>query len=260
MKISIIGCGVIGSTLAKHLAPRHALTLYDKEHCRAKELAACTNTVATENPIDAIKESEIVILAVKPQFLHEVADELAHHFQQDQLLISVLMGTPLAKLRECFPAPSLLRIMPNTPMIYGAGVIGIVNDHSMNQKQKEMIEDLFSALGLITWVSEEKIDAITALASSTPAYLFILIEAMIDAGIYLGFPSSEAQKLVLQTVEGSLKMLLQSGKSPSELKWEVASPGGSTIGGILELEKQGIRGAMMQTILAGFDKIPKKSS
>lgn len=255
MQIAIIGCGVIGSAFARHLAKHHLLAIYDADSHRSRALSLETNAFEAKTALEAIERSKMIILAVKPQNLEAIAPALGGKLESHQLLISVLMGTTLSKIRHFFPSPSIIRMMPNTPMVYQEGVIGIVDDPSITAENKKTVEEVFSNLGLIYWVPEEKIDALTALTASSPAYIFVLLEAMIDAGIYLGIPAADAKKLVIQTVQGSLEMFKKSGKSPSELKWEVTSPKGSTIGGILELERQNMRAGMMNTILAGYDKI-----
>jgi pyrroline-5-carboxylate reductase len=257
MQIAIIGCGVIGGTFARYLARHHSMTVYDKNSSSSHSLSLETNAFEAKNPLEAIDGADMIILAVKPQNLNNIAEKLHGKFKNHQLLVSVLMGTTLAKLRQFFSAPSIIRMMQNTPMIYREGVLGIVEDPSITSERKKMIEETFSDLGLIYWTSEEKIDAITALAASSPAYIFVLLEAMIDAGVYLGIPAIDARKLVIQALQGSLTMFKESGKNPSELKWEVTSPGGSTIEGIRELERQGMRAGMMNTILAGYEKIKK---
>lgn len=259
MQIAIIGCGVIGGVFANRLAKHHTLAVYDKDHHRAHALSLETNAFAAKTMTEAIKGAAIVLLAVKPQNLHEIAQALEGKLESHQCLASVLMGVSQDKLRQLFPSLSIIRMMPNTPMIYGEGVLGIAEDPSITPETKKMIGDTFSEMGLLYWIPEEKIDALTALAASSPAYIFVLLEAMIDAGIYLGIPAPDAKKLVVQAIQGSLKMFAESGKSPSELKWEVTSPGGSTIEGILELERQGMRAGIMETILAGFNKIKKSS-
>jgi pyrroline-5-carboxylate reductase len=258
MEITVIGCGVIGGTIAKHFAAHHSLTLYDKHQDHAKQLADELQASFTQDPQTAVEKAELIVLAVKPQHLDEVSSLFKQAIRKGQTLVSVLMGTSLDALRKHFPHPTLIRLMPNTPMLYHKGVLAFVETSSTSPEQKQLIDSLFSGLGAIYWVPEDKIDAITALASSSPAYIFTLIEAMIDAAVYMGISASDGKNLVLQALEGSIEIAKASGKSPSQLKWDVASPAGSTISGILELERQGMRGAMMQTILAGYNRIKNR--
>lgn len=258
MKISIIGCGVIGSAFAKYLAKSHTVTLYDLNPDKSKSLASEISAEIANNPEEALRQAEVIVLAIKPQTLIDAAHGLGPLLKKHHLLISVLMGTSLENLQEFFQEPTIFRVMPNLSIRHQKGVLGIVSHPEMSLQHKQLLEDLFEGMGLIHWTKEEKIDALTALTASSPAYFFIIIESMIDAAVYLGFTAQDARKLVIQTFEGALDTLKESNKSTTELKWEVTSPGGNSIGGIVELERQGLRSVIIQTVLAGFKNIKIK--
>ncbi len=250
MKVSVIGCGVIGSALATHFSKKMSVILCDRSLAKSSKLAQEIGATATEKVSDAIQKADVIILAIKPKDLKKFAEETSALFKPSQILISALGGTSVATLRNYFPNPQIVRCLPNIPMICGEGVIGFVEDNQL----KEKINGLFQGLGLLVWLSEEKLEGLSALAGSGPAFVYVLIEAMIDSGVFLGFPAHEAKELVLKTLEGSIKLLRESGLSPAELKLKVASPGGTTIAGLKALEEGGVRGALMRTYQATLQK------
>lgn len=250
MKVAIIGCGVIGSALAVHFAKKNSVILCDRSFAKSSKLAGEIGGVAVEKVSQAIQQADVIILAIKPKDLKKFAEETSSLFTSSQILISTLGGTYLSTLKNYFSKPHIIRCLPNIPMICGEGVIGFVEDNQL----KEKINSLFHGLGLLVWLSEEKLEGLSALAGSGPAFVYVLIEAMIDSGVFLGFPAHEAKELVLKTLEGSIKLLRESGLSPAELKLKVASPGGTTIAGLKALEEGGVRGTLMRTYQATFQK------
>jgi pyrroline-5-carboxylate reductase len=247
MKVAIIGCGVIGSALAHHFSKTSSVFLCDRTFAKSTALAKEIGAEAVERPEAAIQKADVVILAIKPKDLKAFAQEASRFLRPEQLLISVLGGTSLSTLKGYFDKPKMIRCLPNIPMICGDGVIGFVE---LPIDLKEKINHLFHGLGLLVWLSEEKLEALSALAGSGPAFIYVIIEAMIDSGVFLGFTAHEAKDLVLKTLEGSIKLLRETGLSPAELKLKVASPGGTTIAGLKALEEGGVRGALMKTYQA----------
>ncbi len=250
MNLAIIGCGVIGSAFAHHFAKNSSLILCDRTLAKSQALAKEVKGEATDKPADAIQKADVIILAIKPKDLKKFADESGRYFTSNQILVSALGSTRVATLRECFTKPQIIRCLPNIPMICGEGVIGFVE----NSELKEKITELFKGLGLLVWLGEEKLEALSALAGSGPAFVYVIIEAMIDSGVLLGFPAHEARELVLKTLEGSIKLLRETGLTPAELKLKVASPGGTTISGLKALEDGGLRATLMQTYQATLRK------
>lgn len=255
MKIAIIGCGAMGSSMAKQLSRAHTVAVFDKFPEKISFRTDHPTISICRTPEEAMQHADFILLFVKPHDLKGVASELKQHLTTDQLVVSGLAGTSIAQLKKALgEKTSILRMMPNLAVEYGQGVLGCVEAPEINASLKEKISKAFSVLGLILWLPEDKIDALTALASSGPAFILIIIEAMIDAGIAMGFTSTDARHLILQTLGGTLSLLEKTGKHPGELRWQVSSPAGTTIAGTLALEKANVRAGIIQTFLAAQTK------
>ena len=259
MQITIIGCGNMGSALAQRLSQAHQLFLYDHNEKKADLLGQNGYGKACKDILEALRSSEMVILAIKPQSIKQVAERIRAHLRENQMIISLLAGTTIGALRQYFSNVQIVRMMPNLPLIFGEGVIGLSGENIMD-KDKEHVTRTFVSLGKIYWMPEEKIDALTALSGSGPAFFFAIVEAMIDAGIAMGFTSTDAQNVIYQMLRGSLTLLEQTSKHPGELKWQIASPQGTTIAGLKRLEELALRGGIMNTFLAAYERVNKLSS
>lgn len=253
--ISIIGTGVIGGGLAGALKNNHQITLCDRDGEKAKKLAEKIGVKASKDIADAVQGADIILLAVKPQDLKVVAKQLFGKIRDEQILVSVLSGITLDVLKVHFGDTAILRMMPNVPCFYGEGVVGLVDEGDFNAKEKAEFEQVFGPLGKIYWLSESKINALTALGGSGPAFVFIMIESMVDAGVALGLSAQLAKDMAMQMVSGAVKTLRETGKHPGELKWEVTSPGGCTIAGIKQLEDEAVRSGIMNTFLATYEHL-----
>lgn len=254
MKMTIIGCGNMGKGLAERLSATNQLYLYDHHVEKAEILEQEGYGKACRDIKEAFDHSEIVILAVKPQNFKEVAILIGKELKKEQIVISLLAGTSVEILKRSFPGVVIVRMMPNLALIYGKGVIGLSSDEKMLKKDKESLTKIFESLGKVYWLTEDKINALTALTGSGPAFFFVMIEAMIDAGIAMGFSAIDAQDLIHQMLQGSLTLLEKTSKHPGELKWQITSPQGTTISGLKKLEELALRGGIMNTFLAAYDR------
>jgi pyrroline-5-carboxylate reductase len=254
MKVSIIGCGSMGSGIARCLVKNHQLFLYDHTLSKAEELAREIQAEACSTIDDAVKASEVIFLAVKPKDLEEVADSIQEVVSTQQVLISILSGISYETLKQHFGKGHLVRMMPNLAVMYGKGVVGLAESPDISDHVKKQVEALCAPLGFLHWFSEDKLDAITSLTGSGPAFMYVIVETMVEAGIAMGLSPSKAKELVLQMLEGTLTILNESQKHPAELKWQVTSPGGTTIAGLQKMEEAGVRNAIMKAFLAAYHR------
>lgn len=253
MKITIIGCGTMGKALAKMISQEHDVLLFDHNFEKTHSLEKIGCGRACANLDEALENVECAILAIKPQSLATLIKVFPHNLCPP-ILISLLAGTSIGQLKKDFTATHLIRMMPNLAMAYGKGLIGLATDESIPQATKDLINNLCHPLGMIYWLPEAKLNAFTSLASSGPGFTFVLIESMIDAGIAMGFNAQDSQAIVQQMLKGSLHVLEHSKKHPGELKWEVASPGGTTIAGLRKMEEEGLRGTLINTFMAALER------
>jgi len=254
MKIAVIGCGVMGSAFARHLAKKNSVILCDRDKERGKAFAKEIGGSYRENSAEGVSTADVIVLAVKPKDLATVAREIAPALTNKKILISILAGTPIATLRHYFPLASLVRTMPNMGLICGEGVMGLVDAEGLSSEIKQIIDSLFEGIGLKMWMNENKIEAVTALSGSGIGFIFVIIEAMIDGGVHLGFSSSESREIVLKTIEGAVALMRETGKHPAELKLQISSPGGTTIAGLKVMEEAGVRSGIIKTLAASYEK------
>ncbi len=254
MHITIIGCGNMGNGLAKRLSSVNKLSLFDRNFVKAEIIETAGYGKAFRTLSEALFGSEMIILAIKPQNLKEAGDSIGKLMQKDQILVSLLAGTSMETLKHYFPHVRSVRMMPNLALIYGEGVIGLSCDENFSNEERESISKIFECLGKTYWFPESKIDALSALTGSAPAFIFVIIESMIDAGIAMGFSSIDAQNLVYQMLNGSLTLLQKSEKHPGELKWQITSPKGTTIAGLRTLEEHAVRAGIINTLLSTYER------
>lgn len=201
-----------------------------------------------ENNSRVMEEAEYVILAVKPQQLSAVAEELKGRKSNAQVLISILAGVTIAALEEAFGPGPIFRVMPNTPAKIGWGMTGIAENGAVTAEQREMVNAVFEAVGQVAFFAEKDMDAVGAVSGCGPAFFYQILEAMADGAVLAGLPRQAAYRLAAQTMAGSAMMVLESGEHPGVLKDQVTSPGGTTIQGVKVLEDRGVRGAMIEAV------------
>lgn len=254
MNIAIIGCGNMGSGIALRLSQEHSLKLYDHDEMRTHEVAKQVKGKACKSIVDVVENVDIVILAIKPKDLKKAAAELHKKIRSPQILISILAGTSLSHLKQAFDDVILLRMMPNLAVVHGKGIVALADSEDLTLDQKKELSVIFDRLGKVHWYPEEMFDALTSLTASGPGLAFVMFEAMVDAAIAMGFTAAQGRELVLQMLDGTLSILKETGKHPGELKWQVASPGGTTIAGLTMLENSSIRSGIINAFLASFQQ------
>ena len=256
--IAVLGAGKIGEALLSGLLTggRRAdeLMFTERHSDRAAELTTRYGVRAVDVPT-AAKEATVLVVAVKPQDIEPLLDELAPHADADTLIVSLCAGLPTSLYeRRLSAGVPVVRVMPNTPMVVGEAMSAISPGRHATNTHLATVEELLSVVGLVVRVPESQQDAVTALSGSGPAYFFYLVEAMIDAGILLGLPRAVAEKLIIQSAVGAATMLAKTGEHPVILREAVTSPAGTTIMAIRELEKHGVRAALIAAIEAARDR------
>jgi pyrroline-5-carboxylate reductase len=221
---------------------------------REERLAYLTHTyriaISSDNAA-AARQAETVLLAVKPQNMDRVLAELKGAVGEAQLLISIAAGIATTAIAAHFPHPvRVVRVMPNTPALVLEGMSALARGRHATSQDMETTRQLFEAVGKVVVVDESLMDAVTGLSGSGPAYVFVIIEALADAGVKVGLPRDVAVALAAQTVRGSARLVLETGKHPGELKDMVASPGGTTIAGLHALEQGAVRAALFNAVEA----------
>jgi pyrroline-5-carboxylate reductase len=259
MKISFIGGGNMGealikSLIAKGVAASKDITVSDVSQRRRDILKKTYGVKAIVSNREAVLKADIIVLAIKPQDMSTVLAELGK-LTPKQLVLSIAAGVTMETLRKGLKHNYLVRSMPNMPAQIGEGMTVWTASDEVSQSQKEQAKSVLAAAGEEIYVAHEKyIDMATAVSGSGPAYIFLIIEALTDAGVHIGLPRGTAEKLVLQTVAGSTKAVKATAKHPAELKNMVTSPGGTTTEGILQLETGGLRSLLLRAVIAAYDK------
>lgn len=254
-KIAIIGGGAMGSAFAKGIIAAGLLrpeqiTVADLDESR---LAAAAETGArtTSDNSAAIDGADVVMLAVKPWIVANVLDEIGTRIKPSQLVMSLAAGVKLNSIESRLPSGiGVVRAMPNTPCLIGMGAVGYCLGKSATREQAGVAQSLFDAVGVSAEVSEKQMDAVTGLSGSGPAYIYVLIEALSDAGVRVGLARAVATKLAAQTVAGAARMVLETGEYPGALKDQVTTPGGTTITALDVLERLGFRSAVIEAVKA----------
>ena len=258
--LSFIGSGVmaeamIGGILSEGLtAPDHMIAS-DPRQERGEELASRYGVKATTANREAVKAAQIVVLSVKPQVLPAVLEELQGQVKPEGLVLSIVAGARIGVMAAGLDHQAIVRAMPNTPAQIGEGMSVWTATAAVSEEQRQQAQSILRALGEEIYLEDEEyLDMATALSGTGPAYVFLFMEAMIDAGVHLGFSRRIAQQLVLQTVRGSVDFARQSVAHPAELRNMVTSPGGTSAEALYQLEKGGFRTVLSRAIWAAYQK------
>ena len=258
-KITFIGPGamaeaIIAGLLRKDLARPENITAAGPREERLNELKKKYGLQMTTDNASAASEADVVVLSVKPQRLSEVMKGL-RGVRPDALVLSVIAGASIKKIGSGLKHKAVVRSMPNTPGQIGEGITVWTSSQEVTQEQQEIARQILGALGQEVFVEEENyLDMATAISGNGPAYVFLFTEALIDAGVHLGFPRRIAEQLVLQTIKGSASFYEQAGRHPATLRNQVTSPGGTSAEALYYLEKAGFRTAISRAIWAAYQR------
>ncbi len=255
---AVIGAGVMGETLLSGLvrAGRRvdALLVGEKRSERARELEERYGVAVVSN-VAAAEKAQTIALVVKPQDMADLLDEIAPVLRAGQLVVSLAAGITTSFIEARVPeGVAVVRVMPNTPALVDEGMAAISPGSHCSDAHLAEAESLLASVGRVVRIPERQQDAVTAISGSGPAYIFFVVESMIEAGVHLGLPRSTATELVIQTLVGSGKMLRETGTHPTVLREQVTSPGGTTASALRELEDHKVRAAFLAAMEAARDR------
>ena len=259
MKVGFIGCGNMGSAMIRGIL--------SAGKCTAAELMASARTPGTRQRItqelgigcgsnrEVAAFSQVLMLAVKPVFYEEVISQVRNAAAPDTLIVSIAPGKTIDALREMWGGVprKIIRAMPNTPALVGECMAGMCASEEVTDEECAVVRELFECFGRCEMVPERLMDVVTGISGSSPAYMFMILEAMADGAVADGMPRAQAYRFAAQAMLGSAALALETGKHPGELKDMVCSPGGTTIEAVRILEEKGLRSAMMEAVM-GCDR------
>lgn len=263
MTIGFLGAGRMATALARGFLKAGLVT--PDQVVASDPLTAARDAFARETGargvaanVGVAASAEVLIVAVKPDQVAALLSEIAGQLTPGHLVVSIAAGVTIAKLEAAAPEGTrVVRVMPNTPALVGASASAYALGHHATTGDAELVQRLFGSVGVALEVKEKLLNAVTGLSGSGPAYAFLMIEALADGGVAAGLPREIAQRLAAQTLLGAAQMVLETGQHPGALKDAVCSPGGTTIEGIHELEKAGVRAALITAVRTAADKAAK---
>jgi pyrroline-5-carboxylate reductase len=259
-RIAFVGAGVmaeamIAGLLKNALIPAEHIVASHPREDRRQRLEERFDIRTIENNREAAHDADLVFLTIKPQVLKAVMRQLSGSLSPRQVVVSVIAGAPIEVLVNGLAHEAVVRVMPNTPAQVGQGMSVWSTTPGVTDTQRLRVQAVLSALGEELWVEEEKyVDMATALSGTGPTYVFLMMEALIDAGVHMGFPRRIAEQIVLQTVSGSVAFARDSGKHMAELRNMVTSPGGTSAEAIYQMEKGGLRTVLSRAVYAAYQR------
>lgn len=261
--IGFIGAGNMGYAMLKgalsSISPEN-VGVTDRSFDKAESIAQKTGVRHFESNADCVKNCKYVVFSIKPQVYENVVDEIRKYVDDSKIIISLAPNVSIEMLNGMFGKNvRVVRLMPNTPALVGEGMTGYCYDDALfNEEEKTFLADLFNSFGKAVKVSEKIMSAVVCASGSSPAYVFMFIEALADSVVKYGMSRDDAYTFVAQTVLGSAKMVLESGEHPGVLKDRVCSPGGTTIRAVEKLEECGLRNALFKATEACYNKCENK--
>ncbi len=259
MKIGFIGCGNMAKAMMTGIISEGKIKKEDiitSDASKAALTAACESLGVSPagSNTETVKNSDIIIMAIKPVYMEEVVKEISSAVG-DKLIVTLAPGKTLAWLHDTFARDvKIIRTMPNTPAMAGEGMAALCKNEFVSDEEMNIVKGIFESFGKAEIVPESLMDAVCGVSGSSPAFVFMFIEAMADAAVAEGMPRAQAYKFAAQSVMGSAKLVLETGKHPGELKDMVCSPGGTTIEGVEVLENMGFRASVIEAVRAAAQK------
>lgn len=259
-KIGLIGAGnmaeaLVSGILKAGLAYPSGIRVTDISALRLQHFQDTYSVPSLTNNVDLVQWSDVILLCVKPQTMDAVLSEIRTKLTPRSVVISVAAGYPLKRLSDHLGTEvPIVRAMPNTPAVIQQGVTALAYGPNFDINQSQLIQNIFESVGKVVTIDESLMDAVTGLSGSGPAYVYLIIEALADAGVRVGLPRTTAHVLATQTVVGAAKMVQETGAHPALLKDRVTSPGGTTIAGLRELEAGGVRATMIKAVEAATNR------
>jgi pyrroline-5-carboxylate reductase len=260
MKVTFIGGGVmaeaiISSAISKLVLEPSCVTVSDPLESRRLYLVKQYSINTEPENYKAIQDSQLIVLAIKPQDLDVVANSVGDRIKDDQVILSIAAGIPLSTLERIFSHNKIVRAMPNTPAQVGAGITVWATSSGISEQDHEMAQLILSSIGKEIYVADEKyLDMATAISGSGPGYVFLIMESLVDAGVNLGLTRAIAEELVVETFLGSATLARNSDNHLSILRNMVTSPGGTTAAGLMALEESGLRWTLASGVIAAYKK------
>lgn len=257
-KIGCIGSGMMGGALMQAIAKKFGgenILVTDVDFSKAETFAKKIGATALSSNTEVVEKSDIVFLAVKPQFLSDVLYEINSSLSEEKLLVSIAAGVKLETIFNIIgSACAKIRVMPNLPATVGEAMIALSPDTNCSEENVSLVKELLESAGKVEVVPEKLMDTVTAVSGSGPAYAFMFIEALADAAVRFGMPRAQAYTYAAQTLKGSAALFLEDGRSVSELKDAVCSPAGTTIEGVVALERGGFRNSVIEAVTAAYKR------
>ena len=265
MRIAFIGGGfmgeaIIGALLKDGFAEAGHVTVSDVAAARRDHLSGTYGVAVTDDNAVAIKDAELIVLAVKPQEFANIAEGLKGRLAGGQTVLSIMAGVPLAKIIDGLAHKAVVRVMPNTAASVGEAISFWIASEAVSEETRAAVSRMLQTLGREVQVTDEKyMDMATAVSGSGPGFIFLVLEALIDGAVHIGLRRDQAEQLATQTLFGSAVLARELGKHPAELRNMVTSPGGTTAAGLQVLEDAGIRGAIIDAVEAAFERAKELS-
>lgn len=266
MKIGFIGTGNMGAAIVAGYIKQYPdaqknVFVYDKDTQKSKKLVDTYDIQCCESVEEIMTNSDAIILAVKPNIYSYVLEDIQQYAHEKHVIVSIAAGISISFMESFFKRPiKMVRTMPNTPALVGEGMTALSKNTYISDDEFNGIVDIFNAIGKTEIIDEKLMDVIPGISGSSPAYVYMLIEALADGAVLHGMPRNQAYKMGAQAVLGAAKMVLETSKHPGDLKDMVCSPGGSTIEAVAKLEEKGMRSAVIEAVDACTKKCKRMNS